>query len=377
MSNSPIVLDIECTSFNKGHPYDPRNILLWIGMTDGSDYLLHDIEFSGRPYGETLESIQSRINRASCVVAFAGKIDIAWCRRYGIDFSKIKFLDLQAAEFILSGQTIPMSENSLDLRLTARGLPNKVPFDFDREHTEAEWREYLHQDLHTEYLLFKEIQKDLAKVDPRLKRLIFDDSQDILITQEMEWNGLKYDIEKSRQLGDGILQEIGAIDQQLQAIVPFPWVNWASGDHLSAILFGGVAKYDQREKYTITLKSGAVKEKEHWVSKEYIFPRLVEPLEKVKKEGYFKVDEGTLLKLKAKGQAKEIIDLILKRSKLEKKVGTYYHGIPKLYEEMGWQDGLLHGQLHHVVARTGRLSSSKPNLQNIEDSVRSCIISRF
>jgi len=175
------------------------------------------------------------------------------------------------------------------------------------------------------------------------------------------------------------------MDRKLTQLVPDPNINWNSGDHLSAVLYGGVVRYDVRETYTVVLKSGAHKTKEHWITKDIVFDQLVAPLEKTelkpKKSGdgrvYFKTDEGTLLKLKASGKAKEIIKLILARSKLDKKVGTYYEGIPSLYEKMGWQDGLIHGQLHHCVARTGRLSSSSPNLQNIEDAVRLCIITRF
>lgn len=368
---SPLVLDVETNGTN---PYDPNQSLLFTGIFDGSTSRIDDIEFTRQPYGDKIVSLQTCLESASLLVGFSFKFDISWGIRYGLDFSNSKVFCLQLAEYILAGQTIRMP--SLDDCLIRRGLPTKLAFDFNQDHSEQEWRDYLAQDLLTEWLLFQQVLKDLEK-QPGLKRLIFDSSQDLLVTQQMEKNGIKYDLEKSRRIAERIYGEIAEIDRGLQETMQYPWINWASGDHLSAILFGGIAKYSERESYERTLKSGEIRHKEHWVVKEHSFPRLVEPLEKVKKEGYFKTDEGTLNSLKAGSQAQQIINLVLERSKLDKKVGTYYNGIPKLYDSMNWEDSLIHGQLHHCVTRTGRMSSSTPNLQNLEEGVRECLISRF
>jgi DNA polymerase I-like protein with 3'-5' exonuclease and polymerase domains len=45
-------------------------------------------------------------------------------------------------------------------------------------------------------------------------------------------------------------------------------------------------------------------------------------------------------------------------------------------EEKHWGD-YLHGQYNQVVARTGRLSSSQPNLQNQPAEVDQYIISHY
>jgi len=370
--NNPLIVDVETSSV---HPFDPNSKLLFVGTFDGDNNNIEEFEFSPRPYSDALGRVSSSIESASIMVGFAVKFDLHWLKRYGINLENKKILCLQVAEYILSGQTVRMP--SLDDCLAKRGLPPKLPFDFGVEHSEASWREYLAQDLLTEWLLYQAVLKDLEN-QPKLKRLIFDSSQDLLITQQMEGNGIKYDFTKSKTVANRIYGEIAELDYRLQELVPYTWLNWASGDHLSAVLFGGIAKYIVRESYERTLKNGEIRHKEHWVDKEYVFPRLVEPLEKIKKEGYFKTDEGTLRSLKNPSKlAQEIINLILERSKLDKKVGTYYNGIPKLYEEMRWEDNLLHGQLHHCVTKTGRLSSSTPNLQNIEDGVRECLVSRF
>jgi len=53
--------------------------------------------------------------------------------------------------------------------------------------------------------------------------------------------------------------------------------------------------------------------------------------------------------------------LILQHRQLEKLKGTYLDALPDLVHE----DGRIHASFHQVVAATGRLSSSDPNLQNI------------
>ena len=38
-------------------------------------------------------------------------------------------------------------------------------------------------------------------------------------------------------------------------------------------------------------------------------------------------------------------------------------------KENDWEENYIHGQLNQCVAVTGRLSSSKPNLQNMDGSI--------
>jgi len=337
---SALVVDVETTSL-EGNPsaFNPNNKLLFTGCFDGVSQQIETIEYSDEPYSDSLGRLQVCCNNVDLLVGFSFKFDLHWLERYGIRLENKKILCLQVAEYILSGQTVRMP--SLDDCLARRGLPPKLPFDFTVGHSEQEWRDYLAQDLKTEWLLYQEVIADLDK-QPLLKRLVFDSSQDILVTKTMERNGIKYDLQKSKQIATRLTEEIREIDLRLSAILPFSWLNWASGDHLSAVLYGGIAKYSERESYERTLKDGTVRHKEHWVRKEHVFPRLVEPLEKVKKLGYFKTDEGTLKSLqKPSKEAKEIVRLVLERSKLEKKVGTYYEGIPNLYLTNNWEKGII------------------------------------
>ena len=75
--------------------------------------------------------------------------------------------------------------------------------------------------------------------------------------------------------------------------------------------------------------------------------------------------------------AKKVIELVTKRAVLDKELNTYALGLPKLYEEKHYTDEIIHGRLNQVVARTGRLSSSEPNCQNLSGTILPCFITRF
>ena len=84
------------------------------------------------------------------------------------------------------------------------------------------------------------------------------------------------------------------------------------------------------------------------------------------------------LKTRAKSkEAKDLIDLLMRRAYLEKLQSTYFGGYPKLVEQYGWEQGVMHGQFNQCVAVTGRLSSSNPNLQNIAKEVKQTFRSNY
>lgn len=59
---------------------------------------------------------------------------------------------------------------------------------------------------------------------------------------------------------------------------------------------------------------------------------------------------------------KELLKYILEFRKAKKLLGTYIEKMPKIVKE---KTGRLHGQFNQVGAKTGRMSSKDPNLQNI------------
>ena len=200
---------------------------------------------------------------------------------------------------------------------------------------------------------------------------------DMHVLQEMEATGLPYDEQLCATRAQEVDDKISKIKLQLSAIYPNVPINFGSGDHLSAFLYGGIVKEDGKEHigfFKTGEKKGQPKYKNIVI--EHLLPRLYEPLRgsELQKDGMFATDEGTLRKLKGK---KSVVSLLLELSKLEKLNGTYYKGLVVLREEMHWSAGVLHGQFNQTIAATGRLSCSKPNLQNFAIELQDIFVSRY
>jgi DNA polymerase-1 len=87
------------------------------------------------------------------------------------------------------------------------------------------------------------------------------------------------------------------------------------------------------------------------------------------------VDEDTLLSIK--GGKKDLIEKILKVKELAKLQSTYVSGLLKKHQEQHQEAGYIHGQYNQVVAGTGRLSSSNPNMQNFPEAILDIFETRF
>jgi len=103
-----LILDFETSTFAKGNPYSQRNkaCLLGVRTANGGNHLF-DLEYTDHNYKQELDQIQDLINQTKLLIVFNGKFDLAWLRRYGIDYSHCRVFDCQLAAFILSGQTYP------------------------------------------------------------------------------------------------------------------------------------------------------------------------------------------------------------------------------------------------------------------------------
>jgi DNA polymerase I-like protein with 3'-5' exonuclease and polymerase domains len=201
--------------------------------------------------------------------------------------------------------------------------------------------------------------------------------EDMMILMEMEQNGLPFDEELCDKRSKELDSEIESLKAELKAIYPNVPINFGSNDHLSAFLYGGIVKEDGKEfvgYFKTGARAGEPKHKNIVI--EHCLPRLYTPLKgsDMAKAGNYATDEGTLRKLKGK---RGVLDKILHLSKLEKLNGTYYNGLVKLRKEMNWEPNVLHGQFNQTTAISGRLSSSKPNLQNFASDLQDIFISKY
>lgn len=382
-----LVLDVETTISNKGNPFDESNKLCYVGLFDSGIHTLHNIEYSSEPYGSKLSDIQTSINECDLLIGFNIKFDLHWIRRYGINFSGKRIWDCQLVHFILTGQTT--SYPSLNFVANQHGLGSKL----DVVSTEY-WKngidtpdipediltEYLKGDLDLTYQVYLKQLEIVKASSPQLQRLISLHNQDLLVLEEMEYNGLLFDEDRSNELARELTEQIERLDNILFEYHQTDGFNCNSTEHLSALLYGGTIVFKRREAIGVFKTGTRVGQvKERWVDYPIVFEKIVNPIKgsELAKEGFYSTDEQTLKTLKGSKRAKELIELLLSRATLEKRLSTYYEGLVKLRKEMKWDEGKLHGQLNQCVARTGRLSSSKPNLQNFDGEIKELFRSRY
>ena len=377
-----LIIDVETTISNKGNPFDRTNKLCYIG----TNYGLYPIEYSENPYKRCLDEIQNQIDDAEILVGFNIKFDLHWLRKYNLDFKRKRVWDCQLVHYILSGQTEMFPslnkvcayynlESKLDV-VSEEYWKNKIDTP---DIPEEILQEYLAQDIKLTQQIY-ELQLAELETMPHLKRLVSLHNQDLVVLQDMEYNGLLYDIEKSKTKGEELEKELAKIDNWLFDFHKCPAFNPNSTDHLSSFLYGGTINLKRRIVVGI-YKTGARagQPKEGWENYSVTFQRLVNPLKgsELQKEGLYSTDENTLKSLTGTKKAKEIIETLLFRSTLEKRLSTYYQGLVSLIQDNNWEEGRIFGQLHQSATRTGRLSSSKPNLQNFDGEIKELFGSRY
>ena len=389
------VLDTESTTFAKGNPYSERNKLCIVGLRltleDGfKETHIFKVEYDSTPYGPVLEQISRLVTTCPTIVGFNLKHDLGWLARYGIRLSSVqRIFDCQLAYFIYDNQRTPYP--SLNGCLAHFGLPPKSDV-VEREYwsvgidtTEVPLdilTEYNRTDLDRTDDLY---QRLVTKLDVR-KPLVTLHMQDLRVLLEMESNGLCFNWADMGKASEQLETELQELDDVILAFVPEAirsHFNTQSGDHLSALLYGGSIGHSIGTPYQHTFKmgnrAGQTETRHRWEEIRLEFPRLVEPIKgsELKKDGFFSVDEQTLTSLKTDKVSRVLVEALLSRADKEKLLGTYYHGIPKIAEKYDWKDGFVHGTFNQCRVITGRLSSEKPNQQNRPEAVDQFVVSRF
>lgn len=169
------------------------------------------------------------------------------------------------------------------------------------------------------------------KLEPELTnqgvRKIFDDIEMPLVRvlADMEAQGVKLDGENLQEISKTMATEIAELEKQIYDLAETTF-NIASPKQLGEILFDRLGLSDKAKKT---------------------------------KTGQYSTSEDVLQKLQ---HLHPIIPLILDYRSLSKLKSTYIDSLPTLINP---RDGRIHTSYNQAVAATGRLSSNKPNLQNI------------
>ena len=378
LCQNPVVVDVECTTSNKGNTFDQTNKLVTIQLKEGDN---EPIVLTKDNFAHALPIL----DRASCVIGFNLKFDLNWLQRE-LGYKANCVWDCQLAEYIFSAQTwrYPDLNTTCDNYMVghktdkvaeywANGVDtDAIPFDV--------LAEYGAQDVNLTYAVFQNQVAKFAGDYQQQLRLFRLHCNDVLVLQDMEFNGICYDTEASLKQSQSLDAQVAELERKLHCFTNGAPINFDSNDHVSALLYGGIIKEDTRLPigvYKTGAKIGQTRYK--IVPKEHVLPRLVEPLKgsELKKEGYFSTDETTLLSLKTNKTSKGMITWLLERSKLMKLKSTYLEGLPNVINKHNWLPNMLHSNLNQCVAATGRLSSTKPNQQNLPKEAKLYCISRY
>lgn len=385
--------DVETTTLNKGHPFNPNNFLVSYAYRIDSD---SGFKYYSDP--DFLGPIRGRLELLSCYVNFACKFDLHWFRNHGISLPlTCKIWDCQLAEFVLNNQK--GAYGSLNDALATYGLESKS--DKVKEYWDAGvstekipvpvLEEYNVRDVAQTQALFYMQQ---ALMSEKQKALVYALGEDLRTLADAEFNGIKWDSNAANKKLEALSEKIDVINQGLGTYLPpicHGSFNWDSGDCLSALIYGGTLEFLYSVPEPSVYKSGPSKGqsyvKNRWFTEVVSFPSRFKPLEgtELKKtkgvEGvrtrFYAVDDPTLAQLKTrKGTDKDLIQLLRERSKLLK-VAEMIESINKKRTELNWQDDMLHAQFNQNVAITGRLSSSNPNMQNTPAEIDQLLVSRY
>ena len=374
-----VSFDVETTTINNGDPYHPDNRLVQVGFYNPVDQ--HTLFYKDKIHVESIRKLLYE----SVLIGANLKFDLAWMERVGIDTKRLKVYDVQLAEFIISNQSkiMPSLDYMAEKYLGQHKVDNIKLNYWDKGIDtwfvpEEELTTYLKEDLRLTYEVFLK-QQEILKQTGRWN-LFKLQSLDLPILGNMEWNGIPFEKEKSVESGNELSRTIEETRARIVRYSDCPSFNCGSGDHVSALLYGGTIRHEYRVPIGV-FKSGAKLGQPRYkvMLEEFNQVQLVSPLKgsELKKEGYWSTDEQTLSSLKPKTkEIRELIKDIQDLSKLEKLQQTYYFGIPKLMDEKGWGNH-MHGKFNQCVARTGRLSSSEPNLQNMDKNLAGLCYSEY
>jgi DNA polymerase I-like protein with 3'-5' exonuclease and polymerase domains len=373
-----LALDTEQTVWNKGSPFDQRNFNVCVSYA----YRREDGELVSRTvFPEEYAEVRALVHGATTLVFFNAKYDLHWLRKLGIEYRDKRIWCCQVFEFLYSRQSRPFP--SLEDSCARHGLGSKV---------DVIARDYWGRGINT-HEIPRDVLADYATQDAKLTLLLFESQrveqkprqavlfsvsmQDLVVLADMEWNGMMYNKKKSLEKAKELEQEIKAIQEQLSLHHSVPNFNWSSSDHLSALLYGGEITETVKVPigfYKTGAKAGQVRYKNE--EKIYHLPRKYTPIKgsELQKENKWSVEEQYLRRLKGD---EALITGILRIKELEKLKNTYYEGLPHLHDEMFWEDSIIHGSFNLCIARTGRLSSSKPNLQNLSELAQELFESRW
>ena len=289
-------------------------------------------------YVPTIKDRQEIINKLKPVfesksIKFIGhnlKYDLQILKKYGIE-APINIFDTMIAHYLINPETSHkldvLSENYLNHKcipiediIGKKGVSQKIMTEMDPK----EVYKYACEDADITFRLKRIFDKEIRKL--KMTELFNKvETPLILVLSNIEKNGVKIDTNFLSKMSNELEKQITKVQKIIfkEAGEEF---NISSPKQLGIILFDKL-KIDENPKKT--------------------------------KSGQYSTGEDILSKLSKKNK---IVEQILNYREFKKLRSTYVDALPLMISK---NDGLIHTDYAQAVTATGRLSSNKPNLQNI------------
>ena len=258
------------------------------------------------------------------------KYDILVLKNYDIEV-KGKLFDTMVAHYLINPELRHnmdyMAQNYLNYKtipiedlIGPKGKNQKTMRDIDPKIVS----DYACEDADITLKLKNKLDKELK--ENKLDNLFNDiEAPLIYVLADMEWNGVRLDLETLSELSKELNLELTNIEKEIIDIAGVDF-NVNSPKQIGEVLFEELKISDKPKKT---------------------------------KTGQYSTNEEELQKLK---DAHPIIEKILEQRGLKKLLSTYIDAFPQLVNK---KTGKIHTSFNQTVAATGRLSSTNPNLQNI------------
>lgn len=350
LSENYWVVDLETTNIEKGRAVLTDNRVLYVAMYHPKKGWYRSIVNE-----VTLSEIEDKLFSADFIVAHNAKFELQWFYRAGIDISKLLVFDTMIGEYCLAGnrnRKLGLDDTCMRYKcgrkhgfISAMMSAGVCPSDMPQE----AMHDYCKNDVQITHDLFRK-QLPLLE-EANLLPVVYTRCIYTPVLSEMEMHGLHLDKELVNEIHKETVEEHISILSELDSITG--GINMGSAPQVAEFIYN-VLKFDE-------LKNRRGQPIRNKPNKK--FP-----------EGQPKTDEDTLTKLRPKNKKqKRFIELKKKESKLRKKITTYTN---KFVDACENNNNMLYGSINQCIARTHRLTSSKPNLQNLDRMVKKVIKAR-
>ena len=365
-----LVFDWE-TSYKFPDAWNPDSFPVSLGLLSGTTYV--DYIFNHQQVAPTanLKDIQQWFDWADMIVAHNIKFDLHWLRKVGIKLKPtIKLYDTMIVEYLLKGQSTvgELSLEDLSKIYLEEEKDDKVKMYWDAGYDTDEipvsiLMPYMKRDILNTFELYQLQQEEIK--NKGMDKLVRLQCELAGVVEEMEWNGMKVNIPLCKKMDEDCTIKMQELNHELEYFVvdnlpelrDIP-IKWSSGDHLSAILFGGIIVYDGVEETERVLKDGTIKRGTRKAKLEIKTDGMgFTPAKKTetKKKGYYQTDKAQLEQLKAKTpQQRRFLEISRELSSAEKMSSTYFK--PFQLESIG---DIFHARFNQCATVTGRLTCSR------------------